>query len=137
MACGRSGSKARRVRADRRTGGAVAAGGHRAPRRIALGIARGVAAGAIGQDRGRRHQCREKSYLRTRARAEKGERGLSTLANRGDESGDRRERRQWLVAMRRVAAIEELHPVDTAANLTLDGIELRQCSIFIVLTLHS
>src|SRR5438477_9815628 len=37
--------------------------------------------------------------------------------------------------MRRVSAIEELHPVDTAANLTLDRIELRQCSIFIVATL--
>src|ERR1700681_3394170 len=119
MACGRSGSKARRVRADRRTGGAVAAGGDREPRRIALGAAGGVAAGAIGQDRGRRHQCREKSYLRARAGAEKGERGLADL---GDETGDRRERRQWLVAMRRVSAIEELHPVDTARNLTLDGI---------------
>src|ERR1700687_4028699 len=104
MARGRYESKARRVRADRRTGGAVAAGGDQEPRRIALGAARGVAAGAIGQDRGCRHRRSEKSYLRTRARLEKGERGL---ANRGDETGDRRERRLWLVAMRRVSAIEK------------------------------
>ena len=38
--------------------------------------------------------------------------------------------------MWRVSAIEELHPVDTAANLTLDGIELGQRSIFIVATLN-